>query len=70
MTPCRGYFRASLALGEKAAAAARAARLPAALLHRIENAPRFPEGRAVRLEVRSSRDLPGIAKIAAIRMAS
>jgi hypothetical protein len=70
MTPCCGYFRASLALGEKAVAAARKAKLPAGLLSRIEDAPKFPEGRAVRLEVRTAKDLPGIAKVAAIKMAS
>ena len=70
MTPCHGYFRASLALGEKAVTAAREGKLPAGLLSRIVDAPKFPEGRAVRLEVRTAKDLSGVARIAAIRMAS
>src|SRR5512140_2602959 len=70
MTPCRGYFRASLALGEKAVAAARDVKMPSGILTLIEGAPKYPEGRAVRLEVRTAKDLPGIAKLAEIRMKS
>ena len=70
MTPLAGYFRASFALGEKAVSAAREAALPADVLDLIENAPKFPEGRAVRLEVRTRQDLAVLARIAELKMSS
>jgi hypothetical protein len=45
MTPQKGRFLASFALGEKAVLAARAAGLPAALLAAVDAAPRYAEGR-------------------------
>ena len=62
-----GHVQAAFALGEKACAAARAAALPAAVLEAIERAPRYPEGRGVRLDVRTRRDLPGVLRLAAIK---
>lgn len=70
LTPCAGCFRVALALSERAVAAAPAVGLPAAVLETIAQAPRYPEGRAVRLEVRRAADLDGIVALAALRMAS
>jgi hypothetical protein len=70
MIPCRGHFLAALALGEKACRAARGSGLPASLLAVIDRAPKYPEGRGVRLEVRSKRDLENVEKLAAIKMAN
>ena len=70
LTPRRGSFLASFVLGENAAAAARAARLPDALLAAIEAAPRYAEGRGVRLEVRDVADVPGLVRLAEIKAAS
>jgi hypothetical protein len=69
MTPCRSHFLASFALGEKACAAARAAGAPAAVLKLIDAAPKFVEGRGVRVEVRSKRDIEVVEALAAIKMA-
>ena len=69
MTPCKGYFLASFALGEKAVAAAHAAKLPTAMLEVIDKAPKYAEGRGVRLEVRTSKDVDSIKKLAVIKMA-
>jgi hypothetical protein len=69
LSPCRGHFLASFALGEKACAAAKDGGLPASVLAVIEAAPRYPEGRGVRLEVRSARDVSNVAELAAIKMA-
>ncbi len=68
MTPRDGCFLVSLALGEKAVAAAREARLPASLLKVIDAAPRYAEGRGVRLEVRQKRQVAALARIALIKM--
>ena len=69
LTPGAGFFRASLALGEKAAAAATLAGLPATVLRLIEEAPRYPEGRAFRLEVKNARQRRWVEKVAELKMA-
>jgi len=67
MTPQKGRFLASFALGEKAVLAARAAGLPAALLAAVDAAPRYAEGRGFRVEVRTVRDALAIAVLAGIK---
>lgn len=70
MIPSTGHFVAAFALSEKACATAREARLPAPILSAIAKAPKYPEGRAVRLEVRTKKDLATIVSLAAIKMES
>lgn len=67
MTPQRNQFLVSFALGEKAVAAARTATLSATVLKAIETAPRYAEGRGVRLEVKSTRLLRSLATLAEIK---
>lgn len=67
MTPQTGRFLVSFALGEKAAAAAHAAKLPKALLAALDAAPRYAEGRGLRLEVQDARLVPALATLAAIK---
>lgn len=67
MTPRRGSFVVSFALGEKAVVAAHARRLPAAVRKAIDSAPRYAEGRGVRFEVRRERDVPALATLAEIK---
>ena len=57
MTPCKGYFMASFALGEKAVKAAHESDLSASILKVIDNAKKYAEGRGVRLEIRSAEDI-------------
>ncbi|MBZ5536745.1 MAG: DUF3788 domain-containing protein [Acidobacteriia bacterium] len=70
MTPCKGYFLASFALGEKAVKASRDCDLPVSVLKIIDTATKFAEGRGVRLEVRSAEDVRNIEKLAVIKMAN
>jgi uncharacterized protein DUF3788 len=70
MTPQRKQFLVSFSLGEKAVAAARAAKLHASVLEAIEAAPRYAEGRGVRILVRSSRQLAPLAQLAQIKCES
>ncbi len=70
MTPCRGFFRAAFAFGEKAAKAANEAGLPAPALKIIRDAPKYAEGRAVRIEVRTKKDVILVEQLAAIKMAN
>lgn len=70
MTPCKGHFLASFALGEKAVKAAHESDLPASILDIIDGAKKYVEGRAVRIEVRTARDVRNVEKLAAIKMAN
>lgn len=68
MTPCNKHFLVGLVLGEKAVTAARGSALPQLALASIEKAPKYAEGRAVRLEVRNRNSLAIAKKLAAIKM--
>jgi hypothetical protein len=70
MTPCKGYFLASFALGERAVRAAQEAGLPDAVLAAIDDAKKYAEGRGVRLEVRTAEDVRSAEKIAIAKMAN
>jgi hypothetical protein len=70
MAPCKGYFLASFALGEKAAKAAHESDLPVSVLQVIDNAKKYAEGRGVRLEVRRAEDVRNVGKLAVIKMAN
>jgi hypothetical protein len=70
MIPCKGYFTASFALGEKAVKAAHESDLPASVLKVIDSAKKYAEGRGVRLEVRSVEDIGNVEKVAVIKMAN
>jgi hypothetical protein len=70
MIPCRGYFLASFALGEKAVKAAHEGNLPVLFLNVIDAARKYAEGRGVRFEVRSAEDVRVVEKLAMIKMAN
>jgi len=65
--PRSGYFLASFILGEKAVAAARKSKLPARILRMIDEAKRYPEGTAVRLEVHAAADSDIVKTLAKIK---
>ena len=70
MTPCERHFLVGFALGEKAVNAARAGSLPDSIMAIIDEAPKYAEGRGVRIEVRIQADLEGVKALAAIKMAN
>ncbi len=70
LIPQAGRFEAAFALGEKACRAARAGGLAPAVLEVIEQAPRYAEGRGVRLEVRTRRQAEDVRRLAVIKMAN
>jgi hypothetical protein len=63
LSPCKDMFRASLALGDKAAKAAIKAG-PARLVKLIQQAPKYAEGTGVRIEVKSAGDIPLVIALA------
>jgi hypothetical protein len=70
MTPGHGYFLVSFALGEMAVAAALAAGLPAPVEKLVRDAPRYAEGRGVRMQIRGIHDLPAVEILARAKLAS
>jgi hypothetical protein len=68
MTPCRRHFLAGFALGEKAVRAAKDLEVPAPMLAAIDAAPKYAEGRGVRLEIRNKKDLEGVVTVAMAKM--
>ena len=69
LTPHQRHFVASFALGEKACRAARAAGLNASTLAVLDTAPRYVEGRAVRIPVRRGVDVEQVIRLARVKMA-
>ncbi len=70
LTPRAGSFLASLALGERAVAAAREQGLPGPALAAIDAAPRYAEGRGVRLAVSTADDVETVRQLAAVKLAN
>jgi hypothetical protein len=70
LTPCHRRFLVGFALGEKAVQAAHAVPLPSALLADIDAAPKYAEGRGVRMEVRTKKDVEAVKHLAAVKMAN
>jgi hypothetical protein len=69
MTPQAGVFLVGIVLGEKAAKAAHESSLPDSVLTLIDGAPRYAEGRGIRLAVATRRDLLAVKQLAALKMA-
>ena len=69
MTPCTGHFRVAFAFGERAVQAALQSGLPAHVQDLINNAPKYPEGRGVRMEVKDKQDVRIAVKLAEIKIA-
>ena len=67
MTPQTGKFLVSFALGERAVTAANRLKLSPTLLKAIDDAPRYAEGRGLRLEVSGKRQVRDLAALAEIK---
>jgi len=70
MTPCKKNFLVGFVLGEKAVKAAHESDLPHPVLAMIDSAPKYSEGRGLRIEVRTKKELETTKKLAAIKMAN
>lgn len=68
LTPKAKCFLVGFALGEKAVRAAIAAGLPDETLEHINEAPKYAEGRGVRLEVRNKLQNYAVKKVAKAKM--
>jgi hypothetical protein len=70
LTPGDQQFLASFALGERACEAAHACGLPASVVALIDAAPKYVEGRGVRIPVRTLKDVAAVCRVAACKMAT
>jgi hypothetical protein len=68
LSPSRGSFIASFALGDRAVQTALGSELPPAVLKTIKEAKRYAEGTGVRFEVKKPGDVDIIKKLAAIKV--
>jgi|SRR5208283_3398229 len=68
LSPHRGSFMASFALGNKAVLAARASELPKRVPKIIGEARKYAEGTAVRIEVTTSEDVEVVKKLAKAKL--
>ena len=68
LAPCEGSIHVLFILGDRAVAAARAARLGTKAANLIDDAPRYPEGTGIRLEVSRPRQIPLVRKLARIKL--
>ena len=66
--PRTGYFLASFVFGDRALAAARQSKLPPHVLKLIDEAKRYPEGTALRIEVRAAKDANLVKTLAKIKV--
>lgn len=69
LNPGQDRFTASLAFSDEALEAARRSDLPDAIVKPISESRKFPEGRAVRLDVASGRDVGYATTLPAIQIA-
>ena len=70
LTPLHDGMRASFALGDRAIEIVRKTKFPSKVLKIVNEAKRYVEGTAVRVEVTSSFDVEAVVKLAAIKMAN
>jgi len=68
LAPYRDCFGVAFILGDRAVKAAVQSRLPQRVMKLIKEAPRYPEGTGVRLEVKAARDIAVVKKLAAIKL--
>lgn len=70
LAPCPGSFRVAVVLGKKAVDAAHQGKLSKNLVKLIDEAPRYPEGTGVRLEITKRTQLASVKKLAEIKLAN
>ena len=70
IVPCLGCFRVAFIFGDRAMQVARQSKWPKRVIKLMDEAPKYPEGTGIRLEVKSSGDIGTLKKLAAIKLAN
>lgn len=66
--PLQGAFRVAFAFGDKAVAAVERSDLPEALKNELRNARKYAEGRGIRIEVKSQKDVEHVKQLIDIKV--
>jgi len=67
-TPFQGYFRIAFVFGDRAVAQILISDLPKAMIEEVKNAKKYAEGRGLRVEVKTHRDVESVKKLIAIKV--
>jgi hypothetical protein len=70
LSPCKGSFLASFALGDRAVEAARNCGLPQKVIKIINESKRYAEGTGVRIEVTTPKDIAIVRKLVEVKLAN
>lgn len=70
LSPSENCFTVLFILGAKAMQVARATKWPKRIVNALAQAPKYPEGTGVRLDIKSMSDLKILKKLAAIKIAN
>lgn len=68
--PATGYFLVSLILGDRAMEAARRSGFSKSIIKILDGATRYPEGTAIRIDVKKQNDVTTIKKLMTVKLAS
>ena len=68
LSPCHGAFRVSLIFGDKAMNMVRSMKFPAKIRKIIADAPHYPEGSGVCLEIKAAADLKAVRELAKVKV--
>ena len=66
--PLKGCFRIAFVFGEKAVSAVESSDLPEAIKLELKNARKYAEGRGIRIEVKSAKNIKNIQKLVEIKV--
>ena len=67
--PHQGGFQVALIFGDKAMTAVRETKWPQRIRKILDEAPRYPEGTGVRLEIKTAKDIAVVTRLAGIKLA-
>jgi hypothetical protein len=70
IAPCVRCFRVAFIFGNKAMQSAQQCKWPKRIVKVMDEAPKYPEVTGIRLEIKSSRDIGTLKKLAAIKLAN
>lgn len=70
LTPCKKHFFVGFVLGEKAVRAVLGADLPENVVREIKTAPKYAEGRGIRLDIKYKKDIAAVKLLAEAKMAN
>lgn len=68
VTVCNGFFRISFVLGGKAVAASEQSKLPKPIIEELIGAKKYAEGRGIRIEVKSQKDVETVKQLVNIKI--